>query len=73
MSHATEAMAKLLEAARVVEDRGDAFILTFKGIAQELKDHKTDPVAIEEIANRMVNQAAEFDAAILENTPQEPE
>lgn len=64
----SQALDNLKAAVTKIEQRGDATITLLKGIAAELRAHKDDAAEVERIAVQLESQAAEFDAAIAENT-----
>lgn len=70
---ASQALQRLQESVRKNNDRGDAFIAFVRGVVAELKANAEDPAAINALADDLDAQAADFDAAIIENTPSAPE
>lgn len=50
----------------------ESAVTLIKGLAQEVRDAKDDPVKVEELATRMEAQAANLAAVVAENTPITP-
>lgn len=69
MRNIMASMADLQAAVSRNTDAEDAVIVLLKGISQQLKDAKGDPVAIDAVVAQIDANTAKLGAAVVENTP----
>jgi hypothetical protein len=73
LKHMTAGLTRLVQEVTETKDAIASLKQFNAGIAQQLRDLKDDPAAIEQLANDLDSEQAGIAEHILENTPAAPE
>lgn len=65
-------LARLTAEVTELETVGASVVAFVEGLAQQIRDNKTNPVELAALADRLDSQANAISAAITANTPAQP-